>query len=220
MINNNIKKRNRDKTKGLRYATVAMRNTGQLSTRSSSVPLRTVSKEALPMSRKLSSGGDGSRSMSSLISRNDGVREIPGLKMGVTGGVSNVRGAALRRIGGGDSGASAITLERLPVVNKGTSSFDWELAPEDVDGREYWRGGGSPRRALRDWTDTERTDCPREATPVRERPLPTSSIFPCSELPRVRCRPGGRNLLLAVPRESNCRVAEGGNNDLAGVDCS
>jgi len=66
----------------------------------------------------------------------------------------------------------------------------------------------------------ERTVCPSEATPVGERPLVTSFTFPCSEMPRVRCRPGGRNLLLAVPRESNCRVAEGGNNDLAEVDCS
>ena len=122
MINNNIKKEKSKRRKG--YAQVAMRNTGQLTTKSSSVPLRTVSKEALPISRKLSSGGAGSRSTSSLISRNDGVREILGRKMGLAEGGSSVRRGALRRIGGGDSGASAIILERSPVVNKGTSSLD------------------------------------------------------------------------------------------------
>jgi len=122
MINNNMEE------KPKRYA---MRNAGQLTTKSksSSVLLRTVSKEALPIS---SSGGGASRSTSSLISRNSGVREIPGHQMGLAEGGSGVRGAALRRIGGGDSGASATTLERSPIVNKGASSFDRELAP-DVD---------------------------------------------------------------------------------------
>jgi len=169
MINNNIEEKPK-RRKGLRHATVAMRNVGQLTTKSkssSSVLLRTVSKEALPISRKLSSGGGASRSTSSLISRNDGVREIPGLIMGLAEGGSSVRCAALRRIGGGDSGASATTLERSPVVNKGASSFDRELAPEDVDGRERWRGGGgSPGKELRDWMDMQRPVFPTEETPV------------------------------------------------------
>lgn len=127
--------------------------------------LRTVSNEALLMSRKLSSGGGSSRSMSSLISRNDGLREIPGLSMGVVEGGSRTRRVALCRGGGGDNGMRAITLERSPAVSKGLSSAVEELAPEDVDGRERWRGGsGSPCRALRDWKDRERTACPRDVT--------------------------------------------------------
>src|SRR6266851_162998 len=69
--------------------------------------------------------------------------------------------------------------------------------------------------------DMVRMDCPREVNPVWGRPpLVTLPTFPCSELPRALCRPGVRNLLLAVPRESNCRAADGGDNDLTEVGCS
>jgi hypothetical protein len=147
---------------------VAMRKgKGQLRIGSSSMLLRTVSKETLPMSRKLSSGGGSSRSMSSLISRNDGVREIPGLKLGATEGGSSTRRVALDRAGGGDRGASATTLERSPGGSEGTLSITPELAPDDVDGRERRRGGGgSPCGVFRDWMDMERTLCPRELIPV------------------------------------------------------
>jgi hypothetical protein len=100
---------------------VTRKGRGQLRTGSSSMLLRTVSNETLLMSRKLSSGGGTSRSTSSLISRNDGVREIPGLKTGIAEGGSSVRRVTLRRTGGGDRGVSATTLERSPAVGKGTS---------------------------------------------------------------------------------------------------
>ena len=102
---------------------VTQKGRGQLRTGSSSVLLRTVSNETLLMSRKLSSGGGTSQSTSSLISRNDGVREIPGLKMGVAEGGPSVRRATLRRTGGGDRGVSATTLERSLAVGNDTSSI-------------------------------------------------------------------------------------------------
>jgi len=104
--------------------------------------------------------------MSSLISRNDGVREIPGLKLGATEGGSSTRRVTLDRAGGGDRGASATTLERSPGVSEGTLSITPGLAPDDVDGRERRGGGGSPCGVFGDWMDMERTLCPRELTPV------------------------------------------------------
>jgi hypothetical protein len=147
---------------------VATRNgRRQLRARSSSKLLRTVSKETLPMSRKLSSGGSSSRSRSSLISRNDGLRETMGLSVGVAEGGSSARRVALLRAGGGDKGMRAMILVRSPGVNKGASSVVGELAPEDVAGRVRCRGGcGSPCRAPRDWEGRERMACSREVTPI------------------------------------------------------
>lgn len=121
--------------------------------------LRTVSKEALLMSRKLPSGGGRSRSGSSLISRKDGLRVIAGLDgtEAEGGGVgSRLRRATFRRMGGGDKGWR-MTLLRSPTPSKGTLSARGVLGPEDVDGRTRRRGGtGSPGRAFRDWKDRER----------------------------------------------------------------
>jgi len=118
--------------------------------------LRTVSKEALPMSRKLSSTGAGSRSGSSLISRKDGLRVIAGLNVTGGEGGSSIRRAGFRRTGGGDNGCR-ITLLRSPAPSNDTLSVRGVLAPEDVDGRIRRRGGtGSPGKALRDWKDKER----------------------------------------------------------------
>jgi hypothetical protein len=107
----------------------------QLGARSTSMLLRTVSIETLSMSKKLSSGGGCSRSRSSLISRNDGLRETMGLSVGVETVWSSVRRAVLRRVGGGDKGMRATILLRSPGMNKGTSSVVGEGIPEDVDGR-------------------------------------------------------------------------------------
>ena len=151
--------------------------------------LRTVSNEALPMSRKLFCGGGGSRSGSSLISRKDGLRVIAGLD-GAEGGEggSSMRRAAFRRMGGGDNGWR-MTLLRSPTPSKGTLSARGVLAPEDVDGRIRRRGGtGSPDRALRDWKD-------RERAPIAEGQVETFPTFPCKEFPRVL----GRSDIASLP---------------------
>lgn len=150
--------------------------------------LRTVSKEALLMSRKLPSGGGGSRSGSSLISRKDGLRVITGLDgtEAEGGGVgSSLRRATFRRMGGGDNGWRT-TLLRSPISSKGAPSARRLLAPEDVDGRTRRRGGtGSPGKVFRDWKDRERAAIGG---------VVESHALPCKEFPRVR----GRSSLLSV----------------------
>ena len=180
---NRHKVRKRIQQKGIQSHDV--NRTGQLRPEfSTSMLLRTVSKEALPKSRKLSSGGGGgsSRSGSSLISRKEGLRVIAGLD-GTEGGEggSCIRRAAFFRMGGGDNGLRT-TLFRSPTLSKGTPSARGVLAPEDVDGRIRGRGGtGSPDQALRDWKDRERAPSAGEG----EWTFVESPAFACREFPRV-----------------------------------